>query len=459
MRRARWGVRIVPLLAAALLFALPAASLAADPPSYQARFGTSTLAGGPGAVNQLSINAKPTEIFDDLSGKIAWPGAADRQGRRGCSEPKDRFDISAPAKHPDITDWSAVAIRLPSPPCWWPIYQDAVVTIRGKIGADRAHAPELELFKGTVSVLVFWLPLLVTLLAVGLIYPGAAMASWYAKWLKARKAGARPPRFLISLDPVDLTRNAYGRASVAKLQIFLFTLIVFALLLFHVLRSGNIANMSTDVLLLLGISAFGAAGGKLVHSFRRRLKFENWAWLQRHNWLPEKTDVRENDHAKWSELLLDPDTKEFDPYSFQMIVFSAIVAAALIGGGVGGLETFKIPQELLALLGISQIVFIGGRAIDKTGYDELDTQLDKLQKDEKAYIEMQARLKELKSASASDDEVKKASADLAAAQSALETNTRVSGEMFWALYGEQIGSKTEEFKNAIAYGIPVSKKA
>ena len=232
-----------------------------------------------------------------------------------------------------------------------------------------------------------WFPLLVTALFVGAIYPGSAAAAWYVSARRYRREvnEAKPddpvreaPRFWRSLNPVELTKNAYGRASIAKLQIFAFTFIVFTLLLFHVLRTGLLANMSTDVLLLMGISGAGAIGGKVAFVSRRRLSMENWAWLRRKGWLPPDKDRQP--YAKWSELLIDNGTKEFDPYRFQMAIFSLVVAIALITASATGLEAFKIPQEMLILLGLSQTVFVAGQAMENGGFTELDQKLTEVQK-------------------------------------------------------------------------------
>ena len=108
---------------------------------------------------------------------------------------------------------------------------------------------------------------------LALIYPGCAAVSWginsarFRRHVKRMPKGADiedAPKFWPSLDPVELTKSAYGRASIAKLQIFIFSFIVFGLLLFNVLRTGLLANMSKDVLYLMGISAVGAAGGKIA---------------------------------------------------------------------------------------------------------------------------------------------------------------------------------------------------
>jgi predicted alpha/beta hydrolase family esterase len=37
---------------------------------------------------------------------------------------------------------------------------------------------------------------------------------------------------------------------------------------------------------LLGISAVSAAGAKLADQYKKRLSFDNWAWLRNNGWLP-----------------------------------------------------------------------------------------------------------------------------------------------------------------------------
>jgi hypothetical protein len=51
------------------------------------------------------------------------------------------------------------------------------------------------------------------------------------------------------------------------------------------------------------------------------------------------------------------------------------------------LATFQIPQELLTLLGLSQIIFIGGKAIDKSAYNDLDDKLTEVWQHEKSFQE------------------------------------------------------------------------
>lgn len=469
---------------------------ASAPTSYSdGHFATSDLAGG--GVNELLVPVLPTQLFELPQGSITWNIPKELAQTRLCQLPKENpqkiFALSK-VPHPDkerFSGWTVISFKFPDNPCWWPLRQSASLIITGKVGADGKPANEVPLFKGSVELSVFWFPFLLTLLAVLIIYPGCAMAAWYAgqrrhqKEVQGMKPGDKSPKaapsFLASLDPVEMTKNAYGRGSVAKLQIYLFTIIIFALLLFYVLRTGVIANMSTSVLLLLGISAAGAVGGKIAYVARRRISLENWAWLRRKKWLPPEGDV--TPRAKWSDLFLDSDTKEFDPYSFQMAVFSVIVAVALIKAGLSGLGTFTIPNELLALLGISQTVFIGGRAIDKGGYAEFDKKLDEVRKHEADYQELITKAKAAAPATDAEGKSKPVSTDgqaqpppvpagsqappnpppppplnppptLAEAEverKAFKTSVRQAAEMFWAIYGEQLpGGMSPELKNADA---------
>lgn len=218
----------------------------------------------------------------------------------------------------------------------------------------------------------------------------------------------------------------------ACLQIFVFSLLVFGILLYYQLRYGVLAAMSLDIMTLMGISAVGAVGGKVAYVNNRRLSLENWAWLRRNGWLPVGKDVAPR--AKWSELFLDSDTKEFDFYSFQMAIFSVVVAVALVRTGLStpsGLETFHIPPQLLALLGLSQAVFIGGEAAYTTGYAELGKKLDEVRQHEAKYLELH-------------DPEPKEQAKAPAELQVFRDSALQAAEMFWSVYMSQLELRPEE---------------
>ena len=320
------------------------------------------------------------------------------------------------------------------------------------------------LFRGNLQVSALWLPLALTLLIVLLVYPGCPAAFWYVaqrSYLEKKKAAKpneqldEPPSLWTAIDPVELTKNSYGRGSIAKLQFFVLSFIVFALLLFHTLRIGLFANVSVNLLYLIGLSAYGAAAARLVFLANRRLSLENWVWLRRKGWLPADGDIAPR--AKWSDLLINAGSSEIDPYRFQLAIISLVTAVVLLKAGTTNLNAFHIPGEFLALFGISLTIFIIGQTIGRSGYRELDNAIGKARKHEDAFRELKAKAKpaahpppptrpgqllsgELdripqgangQAASTNDAEIERRAFKAAVAQ---------AKEMFVALYGPQIGA-------------------
>jgi hypothetical protein len=400
-------------------------------------FTTRMVAGG--APNGLLIDAQPGDLPRLPRGTIEWRSCA------GAGPNPSSFAVLSKAPEDGNNSKTLLTVQIPPPPCRWPPYQYAKITLTGDVTAQGRTQQAQTLFEGTLPVSVLWVPLVITLGSLGLIYPGCAMIAWYLARRRQAKAGndrrAPPSSFWDALDPVQITANAYGRASLAKLQIFGFSLIVFGLLLYYQLRTGVLSGLSKDVLILLGISAVGTAGGRVTYAAKRRLALENWCWLRQKEWLPPNADIAAR--AKWRELIIDTDNKEFDTYSFQMAIFSLVVAVALISSSLTGLSTFEIPGELLGLLGLSQVIYIGGKAADKSGYAELDEKISTLRIHEKNYQEAVA------TESATSDEKEKAAATGKAKteRDAFKTEAAQAADMFWALYSNVIGKKPVALDN------------
>ena len=427
-------------------------------PAYEGKFNSETLAGG--TINKFTVGQASTNL-KTIRAKLKWcANNPNNFDRLECSTEDNGIFLATKAPDNDgATARTNLGIQIPAPAGWFPLTPIAEIAI----DADTPDGPK-TLFQGSMPVSVFWFPLTITLLVVAFVYPGCSAGAWYVgqrRYLKQKQSAKPnekvpdPPNFWTFLDPVELTKNPYGRGSIAKLQIFLFSFIVFALLFFHALRTGLLANMSVGLLYLMGLSAYGAAGGKLASVANRRLSLENWAWLRRKGWLTATGDVA--NRAKWSDLFIDNDTKEIDPYRFQMAIFSLVVAVALIKTSATGLDAFHIPNELLALLGISQTIFIGGQAIDRGGYQELDTKLDEVRKHEDTYREMKAKAKPLAPAPAPDalsvgqvlagkppnpDGAPAAPTpqDVDVERKAFKAAVAQAREMFVAIYGQQIGT-------------------
>ena len=195
-------------------------------------------------------------------------------------------------------------------------------------------------------------------------------------------------------NPVHLTANAFNHASVQKLQILMFSFLVAGMLLSFVLETGNLSDLSLTVVTLLGISGVGTALGQAANQERDRLEFTNWAWLVGKEVLP--IHQTETEGPSWRELVLT--SREFDMYKFQILLFSVVVAVALVVAGEGRLASFEIPATLLGILGLSQGVYLAGVLVRPPSIDELNKAITKLRELEQKLITAFARNMDLNDA-------------------------------------------------------------
>jgi hypothetical protein len=216
----------------------------------------------------------------------------------------------------------------------------------------------------------------------------------YRRRLKSRRSGAtndndHPTRdstkyrgWFRHLDPVVLTAGPNGRGSITKLQILFFSLIVFELLFYIFMRTGKLSDLSKAVLLLMGIAGVGAAASTGTDVAKNRLDFENWTWLVNKRWLP-KGGVGEINLARWQDIVTTDG--EFDVYRFQMVIFSLVVGVSLMATGLGDLASFDIPTALLGILGLSQVVYVGGKLVAPPSCADLNKKLADFRVEEDAF--------------------------------------------------------------------------
>jgi hypothetical protein len=179
--------------------------------------------------------------------------------------------------------------------------------------------------------------------------------------------------WLKTLDPIILTADAFNRGSVQKLQVLLFSFLVSGMVLSLVLTEGVLSDLSETVALLLGISAVGAAVAKKATESRERLSFENWVWLVKKKVLP----INEaHPDPRWADLVVT--NSEFDVYKLQTLIFSLVVGVALLTAGEERLASFAVPQTLLGILGLSQIVYVAGKLAAPPSIADLDDAITRL---------------------------------------------------------------------------------
>ena len=62
----------------------------------------------------------------------------------------------------------------------------------------------------------------------------------------------------------------------------------------------------------------------------------------------------------------------FDVYRFQSLLFSAAVGGALFIGGISQLASFTVPQNILGILGLSQVVYIAGKLVTESSASQVN---------------------------------------------------------------------------------------
>jgi hypothetical protein len=154
-----------------------------------------------------------------------------------------------------------------------------------------------------------------------------------------------------------MTAGSDGKGSLSKLQILFFSTIVFGLLTYIWLRTGVLSDLSKTVLTLLGIAAVGSTTAKATDVQKNHIESNNLTWFFKKHWLPA-TGLAAVNEAKWRDIVSGDG--EFDVYRCQNCIFSAVVGLSLLFAGVTELSSFSIPDTLLGVLGLSQVVYVAG---------------------------------------------------------------------------------------------------
>lgn len=220
-------------------------------------------------------------------------------------------------------------------------------------------------------------PYLASLLACA----GATILAYLILGAALKRRDDRFATYLSALDPVKLSSGPDGRGSLAKFQVLLFSLLVFALILLFMLRTGMLSELSGTILTLLGINGIGATLAKGADANRNAISAENRAWLLRRNWIQAKRELADNSAATWSDFFTTDG--EFDVYRYQSFIFALVVGGAMVAAGVGQLSTFAIPDTILGIVGLSQAVYIGGKLVTRTNMADLNTAISDLRDREK----------------------------------------------------------------------------
>lgn len=183
------------------------------------------------------------------------------------------------------------------------------------------------------------------------------------------------------LDPVAMTADIFDRGSLSKFQILFFVLIVAYGLAYLAIWKGELTDLSPTIVYLLGIPALGTLGSQLASTTRDRMSAENWAWLVSRSILPIN-DSGAGEPPRWSDLVMSD--SELDLTKLQALVFSFIVGFGMWNSGPAAFAKFAVPSAVLSILGLSQLVFVGGRFTKPTTLADIDNLVTELRTREAA---------------------------------------------------------------------------
>ena len=189
-------------------------------------------------------------------------------------------------------------------------------------------------------------------------------------------------KHFIVFNPLKILSNVNGRASLSSIQLFFFSLIVMWLATYWVLQEGNLVPLDNSVLGLLGIAVLGSGVGKITDATRFKVTAENWAWAKKKNWIKKDFTKASPDRSpEFGDLFTS--VQGFDITRFQAVGFSLILGIALIYNGATAADAadfsnFYIDEAYLALIGISQGAYVGGKYINGNLFRELNEMLDKV---------------------------------------------------------------------------------
>lgn len=204
-----------------------------------------------------------------------------------------------------------------------------------------------------------------------------------------------PAWFAYTFSPIRISAAWFGEASMSQVQLLVFTLIVSGLLFYHWLAAGVLSDISANLLMLIGISAVGTGASKFAQTVKTRLNDKTARYLIGKGWYGWEL-IPPRSHATLHKLLLTDG--RLDIYKFQMAIFTVVVACYVVSAGYANLVDVKISDTMLYLIGISQGVYVGGKAVtDRT--TDLEASVQKM-------IELEDKMALLRVAGAVPDDVK-----------------------------------------------------
>jgi hypothetical protein len=330
------------------------------------------------AVPTLELTLSRPDWLTPVEWRNAWfeavVYAADRSPVALREADLTRGTVLPPTPSDDATTISALFPGLETG--WLPSYWEVVLLLcvdpAASLNPLRANGREL---RGYARQPMFVSKLrtsatagLVTGLLAYLLLGFAAMQIHHRQYKHSRGllGGGAPSAFGYALRPTVIAQDSFGYCSLSRFQVLLFTLVLAGVYAYVMARTGELPNLSTSVLTLLGVTLTGSTLARLTEGSVMQTQNRLWLYgtgvLDPAPRLPRWTDLVESDG-------------EIDVTRVQALLFSIFAAIALVVTGTGDLANFEIPDQLVTLIGISQAVYVAGRALPRDSAKRLNEEV------------------------------------------------------------------------------------
>ncbi|MGG5886200.1 hypothetical protein ACLF3G_03605 [Falsiroseomonas sp. HC035] len=330
------------------------------------------------AVPTLELTLSRPSWLTPLEWRNAWFEAvvypADRSPVALREADLTRGTVLPPTPNDDATTVSAVfpALEAGWRPSYWEVVLLLCVDPAESLNPLRANGRELRAYARQpmfVSKLRTSASAgLATSLLAYLLLAFAAMQIHQRQYAHSRKllGSGAPSAYGYALRPTVIAQDSFGYCSLSRFQVLLFTLVLAGVYAYVMARTGELPNLSNSVLTLLGVTLTGSTLARLTEGSVMQTQNRMWLFgtgvLDPAPRLPRWTDLVESDG-------------EIDVTRVQALLFSLFAAVALVVTGTGDLANFEIPDQLVTLIGISQAVYVAGRALPRDSAKRLNEEV------------------------------------------------------------------------------------
>jgi hypothetical protein len=243
--------------------------------------------------------------------------------------------------------------------------------------------------------------------------------------------GVTPANFRRPLwfSPLWLGRNRRGNASLSSLQITIWTYLVFGIASYVFILNGQLINITSSILILLGISGSASVASR-VTTGRQDERAELITAAKGAG--GQSGPLKVLSSPTWPDLISSGG--RVDLARLQMLVFTILTAFYV---GITAVVTFQfpeLPEGLLWLMGISNGVYLGGKVAEpslanrlaeielqrRAAESDLSTKKDTAEKAKKRLDEKEQDLKKIKDEITDAKQKKMNTDDLETQQAELE---------------------------------------